>query len=227
MPEGGIRRVSVVLDEDPERTVVIPITKTNQGGARSGDYSADPDPTNVTFNAGGDLTQTFTFTAVEDTLDDDGESVLLGFGAITDTRVTVGTPSQSTVSITDDDDPEVTVQFKETSYTATEGGTVATVTVEISVDPERSLEIPIRAAGANGATGLDFGRSAVFVTFTAGGGPDADLHRHRHQRHGGRRRRNGGADLRGDAGYTGDPRSRWQHDGHGGPGRRRRPGGNR
>ena len=170
VPEGGIRRVSVVLDEDPERTVVIPITRANQGGAVAGDYSVAPDPTNVTFTAGGGLTQTFTFTAVEDTFNDDGESVLLGFGAITDTRVTVGTPSRSTVSITDDDDPEVTVQFKETSYTATEGGTVATVTVEISVDPERSLEIPIRAAGANGATGLDFGRSAVFVTFTAGGG---------------------------------------------------------
>ena len=41
--------VSVVLDKDPKRTVVIPITKTNQGGARRVDYSVDPDPTNVTF----------------------------------------------------------------------------------------------------------------------------------------------------------------------------------
>ena len=112
VPEGGIRRISVVLDEDPERTVVIPITKTNQGGARSGDYSVNPDPTNVTFNAGGDLTQTFTFTATLDTVDDDGESVLLGFDTPNlPTRVSVGTTSQSTVSITDDDDPEVTVKF--------------------------------------------------------------------------------------------------------------------
>ena len=111
VPEGGIRHVSVVLDEDPERTVVIPITKTNQGGARSGDYSVDPDPTNVTFNAGGDLTQTFTFTATPDTDDDDNESVLLGFGTMPDARVTAGTTSQSTVRITAADDPEVTVKF--------------------------------------------------------------------------------------------------------------------
>ena len=112
VPEGGIRRISVVLDEDPERTVVIPITKTNQGGARSGDYSVNPDPINVTFNAGGDLTQTFTFTATLDTVDDDGESVLLGFDTPNlPTRVSVGTTSQSTVRITDDDDPEVTVKF--------------------------------------------------------------------------------------------------------------------
>ena len=58
----------------------------------------------MTFNAGGDLTQTFTFTATADTVDDDGESVLLGFGTMPDARVTAGTTSQSTVSITDDDD---------------------------------------------------------------------------------------------------------------------------
>ena len=172
VPEGGIRRVSVVLDEDPERTVVIPITKTNQGGARSGDYSVDPDPTNVTFNAGGDLTQTFTFTATPDTDDDDGESVLLGFDTPNlPTRVSVGTTSQSTVRITDDDDPEVTVKFGATSINVGEGDR-ATITVTISADPERELRIPIIAAGGNGADPTDFRLNPVLVTFPSGS--DAD-----------------------------------------------------
>ena len=71
--------ITVVLDKDPERTVVIPITKTPQHPTTTGDYSVAPDPTSVTFNAGGDLRQTITFTATPDTVDDDGESVLLGF----------------------------------------------------------------------------------------------------------------------------------------------------
>ena len=172
VPEGGIRRISVVLDEDPERTVVIPITKTNQGGARSGDYSVNPDPTNVTFNAGGDLTQTFTFTATLDTVDDDGESVLLGFDTPNlPTRVSVGTTSQSTVSITDDDDPEVTVKFGASSINVGEGDS-ATITVTISADPERELQIPIMATGKNGADPTDFSRTPAVLIFPSGSTAD-------------------------------------------------------
>ena len=171
VPEGGIRRISVVLDEDPERTVVIPITKTNQGGARNGDYSVNPDPTNVTFNAGGGLTQTFTFTATLDTVDDDGESVLLGFGTPLPTRVSVGTTSQSTVRIIDDDDPEVTVKFGASSINVGEGDS-ATITVTISADPERELQIPIMATGKNGADPTDFSRTPAVLIFPSGSTAD-------------------------------------------------------
>ena len=65
----------VTLSADPERTVVIPVTKTaNQGGATAEDYSGVP--ASVTFNS-GQTSRTFTFTAAQDTVDDDGESVKL------------------------------------------------------------------------------------------------------------------------------------------------------
>ena len=60
------------LSADPERTVAIPIEKTDQDGASSADYSGVP--ASVTFNS-GDTSKSFTFTATADTLDDDGESV--------------------------------------------------------------------------------------------------------------------------------------------------------
>ena len=69
--------VTVTLSADPERTVVIPIEKTNQG-ATTADYSGVPQ--NVTFDS-GDTSKSFTFTAAHDTVDDDGESVKLSFGA--------------------------------------------------------------------------------------------------------------------------------------------------
>ena len=48
--EGGSVSVEVKLSADPERTVTIPITKTEQGGATSSDYSGVP--ASVTFNTG-------------------------------------------------------------------------------------------------------------------------------------------------------------------------------
>ena len=72
--EGDMVTVTVTLSADPERTVVIPLTHTPQGGATSADYSGVPQ--NVTFNA-GDMSKTITFTATQDAEDDDGESVKL------------------------------------------------------------------------------------------------------------------------------------------------------
>ena len=90
--------ITVTLSADPQSTVVIPITTTNQDGATSDDYSIMP--LNVTFNS-GDTSQTITFSATEDMEDELGESVLLAFGPSLPSGVSAGTPSQTTVSIKD------------------------------------------------------------------------------------------------------------------------------
>ena len=58
-------------------------------------------PENVTFGA-TDTAMTFTLAATQDLVDDDGESVALSFGTLPD-GVTAGSPSEATVTITDDD----------------------------------------------------------------------------------------------------------------------------
>ena len=119
--EGGTATVTVTsCSADPERTVEVRITTTNQGGATSADYSGVP--ASVTFDA-GDTSKTFDFAATQDAEDDDGESVDLAFGTLP-ARVSAGSPSETTVSITDDDDPAVTVQFSGSTYRVVEGGSV-------------------------------------------------------------------------------------------------------
>ena len=140
--EGGMVTVTVDLDADPERTVVIPITHTPQDGADGGDYSGAP--ANVTF-VPGDTTETFTITLADDTVDDDDESVKFGFGASLPVGVASETPATTTVRITDDDDPEVKVSYSRATYTVAEGGTV-TITVELDADPERTVVIPLTHA---------------------------------------------------------------------------------
>ena len=98
--------------------------------------------------------ETFTFAATQDTVDDDGESVGLGFGTLP-AGVTGDTPSTSTVSITDDDDPAVTVSFGSATYSAAEGGTV-TVTVTLSADPERSVTVPLTRSNQSTTTNADY-----------------------------------------------------------------------
>ena len=156
--------VTVTLSANPERTVVIPIERTTQDGATTADYSGVPQ--NVTFDS-GDTSKSFTFTAAHDTVDDDGESVNLSFGATLPTGVTPGTPATSAVTITDDDVPSVTVSFGAASYTVTEGAS-RTVTVTLDADPERTVVIPIEAANEGGASDSDYTGVPESVTFDAG-----------------------------------------------------------
>ena len=161
--EGGTQTVTVELSADPERTITIPITATGEGGATSADHSP---PGSVTFNA-GETSQTFTFTATQDTVDDDDESVKLGFGTMPDAWVSAGTRDETTVSITDDDDPFVTVTYGRSSYTVAEGGTQS-VNVTLSADPERTVEIPLTTTDRGGAASADYSGVPSMVTFDSG-----------------------------------------------------------
>ena len=154
--------VKVTLSADPLREVIIPITRTNQGGATNSDYSGVP--TSVTF-ASGDTEKTFTFTATADTADDDEDQVKLSFGTLP-AGVTAGTTAETTVSITDDDDPQVTVSFGAATYTAYENNSVR-VFVNLSADPERDLSIPLTRTLQGGVTAGDF-ESPTSVEFLDG-----------------------------------------------------------
>ena len=161
--EGGTVEITVTLDDDPERTVVVPLTATEQDGATSSDYSGVPQ--SVTFDS-GDTSKAFTFTATQDTADDDGERVRLAFDTLP-TGITAGTPDETVVSITDDDDPAVSVSFRSPTYTVAEGAGV-TVTVELDVDPERTVTIPLTATNENSASNADYSGVPPSVVFDSG-----------------------------------------------------------
>ena len=162
--EGDPITVTVTLSADPERQLVIPIATEDLRGAGSTDYSGVP--RSVTFNS-GDTSETFVFTAAHDDEDDDGERVRLSFGSMPDARVNAGTPATTTVSITDDDDPQVTVQFEQGAYSVAEGDPI-TVTVTLSADPERQLVIPIATEDLRGAGSTDYSGVPRSVTFNSG-----------------------------------------------------------
>ena len=162
--EGDTVDVTVTLSEDPERTVTVPLTKTEQDGASSADYSGVP--ASVEF-APGETERTFTFTAASDSDNDDGESVKLGFGNTLPTGVSAGTTSEAIVSITDDDVPSVAVSFEQSSYSVDEGDTVD-VTVTLSEDPERTVTVPLTKTEQDGASSADYSGVPASVEFAPG-----------------------------------------------------------
>ena len=159
--EGSSVAVKLTLSADPEREVTIPFSKTDQGGATSADYTAAD--SSVIFTS-GETEKSVNFSATQDTVDDDGESVKYTLGAMP-SQITEGTTDETVVSITDDD-PPVTVQFGSATYTVAEGASV-TVTVTLSADPERTVTIPLSVDITN-TSGSDYSGIPASVTFDAG-----------------------------------------------------------
>ena len=159
--EGGNVTVTVTLSDVPRQTVIIPITAANQGDTSNLDYSLSE--TSVTFNT-GETSKTFTFTATQDSVDDDGESVKLTFDSPLPAGVSRGSVPETTVSINDDDVPAVEVSFGSATYPVDEGET-ETVTVTLSAAPEREVVVPIDTTDEGGASSDDYSLSATSVTF--------------------------------------------------------------
>ena len=140
--EGGMQQVTVAVSADPERTIIIPIAATPQGTASATDYSVPP---SVTFTDGA--SQVFTFTARQDLIDDDNESVKLGFGTMPDPRVSAGTQAEATVTITDDDTADIVLSA--TSLTLPEGDASGdSYTVALATEP--TVDVTVTVTGHAG-----------------------------------------------------------------------------
>ena len=164
--EGGTVTVNVTMDDDPEQTVTIPLSRTNQGGASDADLTGVP--ANVVFNS-GDTEKTLTLNAADDNVDDDGESVKLTFGTLptSPVKVSAGSTDEAVVTITDGDAPTVSVSFDEAAYTVDEGASV-TIKVTLSADPERTVTIPITKTNEDGAENADYSGVPASVRFDSG-----------------------------------------------------------
>ena len=165
----GGATVTVALSVAASRSVTVRLTKTHLGGATAADYTGVP--SSVTF-AAGETEQTFIVTAVDDTADDDGESLQLGFDTLP-SGVLLGSPSTATVALVQDADVSTWyVWFGESSYTATEGGS-AEISVHLNSPwkPElnEALTVPLfDPQHRGGASADDYSGLPESVTFRPG-----------------------------------------------------------
>ena len=143
--EGATVSVAVSLSAIPERSVTIPLTATNGTGATSSDYSI---PSSITF-ASTEISKTLTFSATDDAVDEDNETVMLGFGTLPP-RLTAGTTSQTAVTIMDDDSRGL--MLSATSLAVNENA-FGTYTVALSSQP--TTDVTVTVDGATGDVSMD------------------------------------------------------------------------
>ena len=164
--EGGSSATVVVrLSQAPATQVTIPLTTMHRGGATGGDYTGIPDDVRFT---SGQTQSSFTVTAVDDSFDDDGESVRIGFDQLP-SGYAQGSPAMTTVALVDDEGSlRVVVGF--TTHWAhvgerRESESRFKVPVRLDREPLRSVTIPLVVTHLGGATAADYTGIPESVTF--------------------------------------------------------------
>ena len=134
--------VAVLIDADPTQDVVVPLHTAPGGEATAGDFSGVPSA--LTFTLGGARVLTFSVTATDDAVDDDGGTVALTFGVLP-AGVTQTLPQSAVVRLIDDDAGGVLLSSA--TATVTEGGQAA-YTVRLASAPLTDVTVSVdRAAG--------------------------------------------------------------------------------
>ena len=136
--EGNVTTVTVELLPDPEREVEIPVTAEGRNGAVAmEDYLGVPLTLMFAF---GETSKSFMVTAVDDDVDDDGESVLLGFGGLPD-RVSKGSIPETEVALSDNDERGLTLSRENLSLAETNGPVTETYTVVLDSQPTAAVTV--------------------------------------------------------------------------------------
>ncbi len=134
--EGGVVSVTVILDQNPERTVNVPLIAPPGDNASADDFSLSS--ARVPFGPGA--TQSIvTVTGANDDVDDGGETVSLSFGTLPD-RLTVGDTPTAAVSISDNDERGMT--FDPDPMNVTDGSS-AHYTVVLDTQPTGDVTVTV------------------------------------------------------------------------------------
>ena len=153
--EGETVEVTVRLSSASTRRLTIPLTANNEDGASDDDYSGVPET--VVFDP-GDFLATFTFSAVDDGLDEGEETVRLGFGPLS-AGVAVGSRATAELTI---EDKVLGVGVAPKALEVPEGDS-ETYTVVLSGQPTGTVTVTVTVPG-----GTDFMVDPLGLNFTTG-----------------------------------------------------------
>ena len=138
----GTAIVTVSLSAASGVTVTMPFSVTGGGASNPADYSvATSSPLSF---APGETIKTISIPIVNDTLDEDDETVVLALGA--PTNANLGTTTGNTLTI-QDDDPPPTVAFTTATESAIESFGTVNLTVSLSTASGKAITVPFSVTG--------------------------------------------------------------------------------
>ncbi len=157
----GTATLTATLDQVSYETVVVNLSYSGSAVLNS-DYSFSSNTISI---PAGQISGTATVTAIQDSLVEGGETVIVDIDSITGVSAVENGSQQQTITITDDE--MVSLTLSASSNTIAEAGGVSTLTVMLSEPTYENVVVSLGISG-NATSGSDYTAPASSVTITAG-----------------------------------------------------------
>ncbi|MBF0195458.1 MAG: hypothetical protein HQL71_12925 [Magnetococcales bacterium] len=158
---GGSATLTATLSAASSNDVTVALSYS--GTATSGGTDYTYGATSITISAGS-TTGSTTITSVDDTSNDDSETIIVDISSVTNGSES-GT-QQVNATITDDDLPTVTLSLNDT--TLAEDGGVGIVTATLSEVSTSAVTVTLSYSGTATGSGTDYTASSSTITIAAG-----------------------------------------------------------
>ncbi len=159
----GTSTITATLCAKSSQTTTVNLSTSGTGTSVT-DYSLSS--TSISISAGS-LTGTATITSVQDTKDEDDETVIVDISSVTN-GTEAGT-QQQTVTITDDDEaPMVTLSVSPASIAENDTPETSTITATLSAVSAKTVTVTIAATSAAAVAGTDYSLASSTITINPG-----------------------------------------------------------
>src|SRR5207302_8581354 len=160
--DGGSATITVNRTGVANDVSAVQYATSNGSATAPADYTARSGT--LTFNA-GETTKTFTIPIINDTLDENNETIKLTLSNAT--GGTLGDTTTAVLTITDNDTAG-TVQFSQANYSVTEGTASITITVTRAGGTASGVTVDYATSNGTATAGSDYTAKSGTLTFAAG-----------------------------------------------------------
>ncbi len=154
--------ITVRLSVASAKTITVQYRTSDGSATEDQDYTAASGT--LTF-APGVVEQSFTVVILDDTLDENNETVALALAE--PTNASAGALNSATLTIVDNDGAP-TVQFSSAAYTVNEDDGSATITVRLSAPSARTASVQYRTSDGTATEDEDYSATSGTLTFAPG-----------------------------------------------------------
>lgn len=158
----GTKTITVNLSKVLTSTVTVNYATSNGTATAGSDYTTVNGA--LTF-APGETSKTFTISIVEDTLDENDETINLALSS--PTNAVLGIPANATLTIADNDNPP-SVQFSSPTYSVYESGGTAIITATLSASSGLPFTVNYVTSNGTATAGVDYTTASGALVFAPG-----------------------------------------------------------
>ncbi|WP_420904253.1 Calx-beta domain-containing protein [Candidatus Magnetaquiglobus chichijimensis] len=162
----GIATVTATLSAATTTDTTVTLTASGTGTGGGTDYTLSSTTLTILANQ---TTGTATITAVQDTLDEADETVILDISNVTGGGGAIESGAQqSTITLTDDDNPPTVSIDSPTVTEGNSGSATLTYTVTLSAASGKTITVDYATANGTATAGTDYTAATGTLTFAAG-----------------------------------------------------------